>query len=158
MAKSNIATFAYRTRTVCNTEINDYWYYYREGTGTTGSGRNLLWQRDDRRRINGSGPKKRVRALRINDRGDDTGLDEQEARGATTATTNRFRDVDRYVSIQTQCWCSGAKIYEIRLTWTTIQHNVEAGMRVNDLHRQRLQQRTGGLALVGLEKGGLFTS
>ena len=29
-------------------------------------------------------------------------------------------------------------------------------MRENDLHRQRLQQRTGGLALVGLEKGGLF--
>jgi hypothetical protein len=60
-AKSNITTFAYRTRTVCNTELNDYWYYYGEGTGTTRSGSNLLWQRDDRRRINGSGPKKRVR-------------------------------------------------------------------------------------------------
>jgi hypothetical protein len=47
-------------------------------------------------------------------------------------------------------------IDKIRLTRTTIQHNEEAGMRDNDLHRQRLQQRTGGLALVGLEKGGLF--
>jgi hypothetical protein len=28
-------------------------------------------------------------------------------------------------------------------------------MRENDLHRQRLQQRTVGLALAGLEKGGL---
>ena len=62
MAKSNIATVAYRTSIVFNTELNDYWYYYREGTGTTRSGSNLLWQRDDRRRINGSGPKKRVRA------------------------------------------------------------------------------------------------
>ena len=33
-ARSNIATVAYRTRTVFNTELNDYWYYYREGTGT----------------------------------------------------------------------------------------------------------------------------
>ena len=100
MAKSNIATFAYRTRTVCNTEINDYWYYYRGGdTGTTGSGRNRLWQRDDRRRINGSIPlKTRSRALRTNDRGDGTGLDEQAAKGATAATTSRFRDFwDRYV-------------------------------------------------------------
>ena len=47
-------------------------------------------------------------------------------------------------------------INKIRLTRTTIQHNGEAGMRDNDLHRQRLQQRTVGLALVGLEKGGLF--
>ncbi len=29
-------------------------------------------------------------------------------------------------------------------------------MRNDDLHRQRLQQRTVGLALAGLEKGGLF--
>ncbi len=29
-------------------------------------------------------------------------------------------------------------------------------MRDNDLHRQRLQQRTVGLALAGLKKGGLF--
>jgi hypothetical protein len=29
-------------------------------------------------------------------------------------------------------------------------------MRDNDLYRQRLQQRTVGLALAGLEKGGLF--
>ena len=36
--------------------------------------------------------KTRSRALRINDRGDGTGLDEQGARGATTATTIRFRD------------------------------------------------------------------
>jgi hypothetical protein len=42
-------------------------------------------------------------------------------------------------------------INKIRLTRTTIQHNGEAGMRDNDLHRQRLQ----GLALVGLEKGEL---
>ena len=41
-AKSNIATVAYRTRTVCNTEINDYWYYYGEGTVITRSGSNLL--------------------------------------------------------------------------------------------------------------------
>jgi hypothetical protein len=33
MAKSNIATFAYRTRTVCSTEINDYLYYYGGGGG-----------------------------------------------------------------------------------------------------------------------------
>jgi hypothetical protein len=48
MAKSNIATFAYRTRTVCNTEINDYWYYYRGGTpvpqglGGTGCGNGTI--------------------------------------------------------------------------------------------------------------------
>ncbi len=47
-------------------------------------------------------------------------------------------------------------INKIRLTRTTIQHNDEAGMRDNDLHRQRLQQRTEGLAMAGLEKGGLF--
>ncbi len=29
-------------------------------------------------------------------------------------------------------------------------------MREDDLHRQRLQQRTVGLAVAGLEKGGLF--
>jgi hypothetical protein len=29
-------------------------------------------------------------------------------------------------------------------------------MRDNDLHRQRLQQRTVGLAVAGLEKGELF--
>ncbi len=29
-------------------------------------------------------------------------------------------------------------------------------MRGHDLHRQRRQQRTVGLALAGLEKGGLF--
>jgi hypothetical protein len=29
-------------------------------------------------------------------------------------------------------------------------------MRKDDLYRQRIQQRTEGLALVGLEKGGLF--
>jgi hypothetical protein len=47
-------------------------------------------------------------------------------------------------------------INKIRLTRTTIQHNEEAGMRDNDLHRQQLQQRTEGLALVGLDKGELF--
>ncbi len=47
-------------------------------------------------------------------------------------------------------------IGKIRLTRTTIQHNEEAGMRDNDLHRQRLQQRTERLAVVGLEKGELF--
>jgi hypothetical protein len=63
MARPNIAAVAYRTRTVCNTvKKTDYWYYYREGAGTTRSGSNLLWYRDDRRRINGSVPKKRVRA------------------------------------------------------------------------------------------------
>ncbi len=79
MAKSNIATVAYRTRTVCNTENKRLLVlqYYGEGTGITRFGSNLLWQRDDRRRINGCGPKKtRLRALRINDRGDGTGLDE----------------------------------------------------------------------------------
>ena len=45
---------------------------------------------------------------------------------------------------------------EIRLTRTTIQHNEEAGMRNDDLYRQRLQQLTVGLALAGLQKGGLF--
>jgi hypothetical protein len=48
------------------------------------------------------------------------------------------------------------KYSKIQLTRTTIQHNEEARMRDNDLHRQRLQQRTVGLALAGLEKGGLF--
>jgi hypothetical protein len=47
-------------------------------------------------------------------------------------------------------------INKIRLTRTTIQHNGEAGMRDNDLHRQRFQQHTERLALVGLEKGELF--
>jgi hypothetical protein len=47
-------------------------------------------------------------------------------------------------------------ISKIRLTRTTIQHNEEAGMRDNDLHRQRLQQRTERLAVAGLEKGELF--
>jgi hypothetical protein len=48
------------------------------------------------------------------------------------------------------------KYNKIRLTRTTIQHNGEAGMRDDDLHRQRFQQHTVGLALVGLEKGELF--
>ncbi len=43
-----------------------------------------------------------------------------------------------------------------RLIPTTTQHNEDAGMRDHDLHRQRRQQRTDGLALVGLEKGDLF--
>jgi hypothetical protein len=43
-----------------------------------------------------------------------------------------------------------------RLIPTTTQHNEEAGMRDHDLHRQRRQQRTEGLALAGLEKGDLF--
>ncbi len=43
-----------------------------------------------------------------------------------------------------------------RLILTTTQHNEEAGMRDHDLHRQRRQQRTGGLVLAGLEKGDLF--
>jgi hypothetical protein len=43
-----------------------------------------------------------------------------------------------------------------RLTRTTIQHNGEAGMRDDDLHRQRFQQRTVGLAMEGLEKGELL--
>ena len=47
-------------------------------------------------------------------------------------------------------------IAKIRLTRTTIQHNDEAGMRDDDLHRQRSQQRTVGLAVAGLEKGELF--
>jgi hypothetical protein len=36
------------------------------------------------------------------------------------------------------------------------KHNDEAGMRDDDLHRQRSQQRTVGLAVAGLEKGELF--
>ncbi len=47
-------------------------------------------------------------------------------------------------------------IAKIRLTRTTIQHNDEAGMRDDDLHRQRSQQRTVRLAVAGLEKGELF--
>jgi hypothetical protein len=47
-------------------------------------------------------------------------------------------------------------ITKFRLTRTTIQHNVDAGMRDDDLHRQRFQQHTVGLALEGLEKGELF--
>jgi hypothetical protein len=47
------------------------------------------------------------------------------------------------------------KYNEIQLTRTKIQHNGEAGMSDNDLHQQPLQQHTVGLALAGLEKGGL---
>ena len=72
-------------------------------------------------------------------------------------TTNRFRDFrpirfDTITMLMQRC----ENIAKIRLTRTTIQHNGEAGMRNNDLYRQRLQQRTVGLALAGLEKGGLF--
>jgi hypothetical protein len=52
-ARSNIATFAYRTRTVFNTEINDYWYYYRVGTGTAKVWEKPITAADDRLRING---------------------------------------------------------------------------------------------------------
>jgi hypothetical protein len=45
-----------------------------------------------------------------------------------------------------------------RLHGQRYQHNEEAGMRGHVLHRQRLQHHTGGWALEGLEKGGLFTS
>jgi hypothetical protein len=48
------------------------------------------------------------------------------------------------------------KSTNFRLTRTTKQHNGEAGMRDDDLHRQRFQQRTVGLAVEGLKKGGLF--
>jgi hypothetical protein len=57
---------------------------------------------------------------------------------------------------QSQCRSCDAKEERFRLTLTTTQHNEEAGMRNNNLYRQRLQQRTVGLALAGLEKGGLF--
>ncbi len=63
---------------------------------------------------------------------------------ATTTTRSQWRS------------CDAKKKKRFRLTLTTIQHNEEAGMRDNDLHRQRLQQRTVGLALAGLEKGELF--
>ncbi len=43
-----------------------------------------------------------------------------------------------------------------RLILTTTQHNEDAGMRDQDLHRQRRQQRTEGLAVAGLEKGDLI--
>jgi hypothetical protein len=43
-----------------------------------------------------------------------------------------------------------------RLIPTTTQHNEEAGMRVHDLHRQRRQQRTVGLALAALKKAVCF--
>ena len=100
----------------------------------------------------------RSRALRTNDRGDGTGLDEQEAKGATTATTSRFRDFFGTVTFVTITMLMQRceNIGEIRLTRTTIQHNDEAGMRDDDLYRQRLQQLTVGLALAGLQKGGLF--
>ncbi len=52
-ARSNIATFAYRTRTVFNTEINDYWYYYRVGTGTAKAWEKPITAADDQLRING---------------------------------------------------------------------------------------------------------
>jgi hypothetical protein len=38
---------------------------------------------------------------------------------------------------------------EIRLTRTTIQHNEEAGMRNDDLYRQRLQQLHGRIGVGG---------
>jgi hypothetical protein len=50
--------------------------------------------------------------------------------------------------------CEKKRIF--RLTLTTTQHNEDAGMRDHHLYRQRRQQRTGGLALAGLEKGDLF--
>jgi hypothetical protein len=40
-------------------------------------------------------------------------------------------------------------IKKIRLTRTTIQHNDEAGMRDDDLHRQRLQQLHGRIGVGG---------
>jgi len=72
-------------------------------------------------------------------------------------TTNRFRDFrpirfDTITMLMQRC----ENIAKIRLTRTTIQHNDEAGMRDDDLHRQRSQQRTVGLAVAGLEKGELF--
>jgi hypothetical protein len=38
---------------------------------------------------------------------------------------------------------------EIRLTRTTIQHNEEAGMRNDDLYRQRMQQLHGRIGVGG---------
>ena len=63
--------------------------------------------------------------------------------GATTTTK------------RSQWRCRDAKINEFRLIPTTKQHNEDAGMRNHDLYRQRRQQLTVGLALEGLDKGGL---
>ena len=95
MARPNIAAVAYRTRTVCNTVIKKPTAGITigrapvpQGLGVTFCGTGTI-----NGELIGSVPKKtRSRALRINDRGDGTGLDEQGARGATTATTIRFRD------------------------------------------------------------------
>ncbi len=56
-----------------------------------------------------------------------------------------------FASLQQRC-----EKKRFRLILTTTQHNEDAGMRENVLHRQRRQQRTEGLAVAGLEKGDLF--
>jgi hypothetical protein len=159
MARPNIAAVAYRTRTVCNTVkkkpttgITIGRAPVPQGLGVTFCGTGT---------IDGeltAAYRKNAFARTANQRSwwrywpRRTGSERRN--NCNNDSFSRF--FDRYVSIQSQCWCSDAKYNDIRLTRTTIQHNGEAGMRENDLYRQRFQQHTEGLALVGLEKGELF--
>ena len=129
----------------------DYWYYYWEGTGTA-----RVWERTvaaagrSTANYRWRSEKTRSRALRINDRDDGTGLDGRAAIGATIATTSRFRDFTTVsfvtnTMLMQRCENGG----EIRLTRTTIQHNEEAGMRNDDLYRQRMQQLHGRIGVGG---------
>ena len=72
-------------------------------------------------------------------------------------TTNRFRDFrpirfDTITMLMQRC----ENIAKFDLLGQRYKHNDEAGMRDDDLHRQRSQQRKVGLAVAGLEKGELF--
>ena len=59
-----------------------------------------------------------------------------------------------YVTI-TMMMQRSENIFFLNLFGQRQQHNDEAGMRIYVLHRQRLQLHTDGLALEGLDKGGL---
>jgi hypothetical protein len=81
--------------------------------------------------------------LQINDRG--------TVQAWTTGHYGGNNDNDMITTLMQQC-----EKKRFRLILTTTQHNEDAGMRENVLHRQRRQQHTKGLAVAGLEKGDLF--
>ena len=158
MARPNIAAVAYRTRTICNTvKKNDYWYYYRGapvtqglgvtfcGTGTIDGELTVAYRKNAFVRTANQRSWWRYWPRQI-------GGERRNNRNNESFSRCRPLRFDTNTMLMQRC----ENINKIRLTRTTIQHNGEAGMRDNDLHRQRLQQRTGGLALVGLEKGELF--
>ncbi len=103
-----------------------------------------MWWRYDRQRTDGNDPAERVSAQY-----EPTieGRYWPGWRGATAATKT---------TIRSERWCSESKKNIFDLHWQRQQHNEDAGMRENVLHRQWRQQRTEGLAMAGLEKGDLF--